>query len=221
MAGQVHHLRQVSEKHSGMANRGDFSIGGSGNRFFDEALFDAGAHVAGHQLDEIFCFQRRERSQQGDQLRRLCGLSSRGGQCIETRGDGCQAEVLRHDVGRLQQFFRGCAQIPILAIDGVEPIAVDAGHSFKGAHKHLSAHLQFARIRFWKNCARKKLNGEPCGGGIEGTQILRHGGALGEFAARGGQHFAQLRKLQPCSFRYSHGAGSLSSRPGLPGNALP
>ena len=101
-----------------------------------------------------------------------------------------RVRCLRGEVRRLQQFFGRGAQIPILAIDGMETIAVGVRDGLEGAHNQLATDLELAGIGLRKYRAGKKLNGEPGAGAVERAQILRHGGSLGEFAARGGQRFA-------------------------------
>ena len=117
--------------------------------------------------------------------------------------------MLRLNMRHLQQLFGRGTQVPVPAIDHVEAIAVGAGHDLERADDHLSPDLQLARIGLRKDGAGEILDRETGVERIQRAQILRHGGALGQFAALGGQRLAQRRKLQPRSVPCSHPTGPL------------
>ena len=63
-----------------------------GDGFFDEGLFDAGAHVAGDELDEVFGFSGVARRRRSTSRRRFGGGAAGFGEGGECRLDISQGE---------------------------------------------------------------------------------------------------------------------------------
>ncbi len=193
---------EVGFEHDGVADGADFDGvggvvggGGLGDGFFDEALFDADAHVAEHEFEEVFGFDGGGLAEEVFDEAGTDGGGSGDGDGVEGGADlgegegglgGCGAG------GREEEVEGGGAEVAVAAVGGGELGVGGSADGAEGFGEEGSAGVEFAGVGFGEGLAGEE-EGEEAGvverlrGGVglggEAGEGLGDGGAFFEAAA--------------------------------------
>jgi hypothetical protein len=189
--------------------------GGFGDSFFDEGLFDAGAHIAGGEFDEVLRFvgsSAGEEIEEEAQFGRGAagfGDSGEGGFDFgegDGGGGGCTA---------VEEVGGGGSEVAVTAIGGGHIGLGGAGEFCYGLAQQRAPDVEDALVGFGEGGA-----GEPEGGASrvrngEGAEVVGDEGAFFEFFGGGGEGVAELGEVeeqghgvQRSAYSVQPGAGS-------------
>ncbi len=169
---------------------------GFGDGFFDEGLLDAGAHVAGEELDEVFGFDGRGAAEEVEEEAEF-GLGAAGfGEGGEGGFDVGESEGCGGRGVAVEEIGGGGAEVSVAAVGGGEGFGGSGGELGDGFREQGPADVELARVGFGEGRA-----GEPEGGAAgvvdgKGAQIVGDEGALFEFFGGGGEGVVELGELE-------------------------
>ena len=118
--GALGGVAEVGFEHDGVADLGYVDAGGYGDAFFDERLFDADAHVAEHELEQVFGVERGALAEQAFDERGADGGGSGGGHGGESCGDFAELEAGAVEVVVAEDVVGGGAHVAVAAVGGGE-----------------------------------------------------------------------------------------------------
>ena len=189
---------EVSLQHDGVADLRDLGRGGDADGFLDEGLLDPDAHVAEHELEQVFGFDRRGPAEEGLDRAGADGGGTGGAHLGKGLGD-----VAQGDLGGVfgfggEQVVGGCAEVAVAAVGGGEFSVGRGGDGKDGAGEEGSAGVELAGIGLGEGQAGEILGEEAGVLGVWGFAVrlgdgLGDGGAFFEAAAFGGELIGQDR----------------------------
>ncbi len=169
---------------------------GFGDGFFDEGLFDAGAHVAGGEFDEVLHFVGSGAGEEIEEEAKFGGGSSGFGDGSEGGFDVGEGDGGGSGRTAVEEVGGGGSDVAVAAVGGGHVSLARAGEFGDGFAEEATADRENAAVGFGEGRAGEPEGGASCIGDGEGAEVVGDEGAFFEFFGGGGEGVVELGEVE-------------------------